>query len=57
MISGVFLFREGLEAVFFKKKLEIDKRVFRLSSSKEGLFFPPSILMKAMCGGFGFVGA
>lgn len=61
MISGVVLFREGLEAVFFKKNLEIDKRVLRLSSFREELFFSffffPSTLMKAMWGGFGFVGA
>lgn len=56
MISGVFLFREGLEAVFFKKNLEINKRVLRLGSFR-GAFFSQSILMKAMWGGFGFVGA
>lgn len=39
MISGVVLFREGLEAVYFKKNLEIDKRVLRLSSFREELFF------------------
>lgn len=55
MISGVFLFR----LFFFTKKLEIDKRVLRPSSFREGFFFSffPSILMKAMWGGFGFVGA